>query len=198
MRLPVGVPLPAAIFDALGIGAREGYRPELLESVQPVVLVNPDADIANVSVFADAWTDLAQSFLGGESPGAGGAGNSSWVSLYNPLGSGINVYLDELLVAEAATALIYVRLVTAAPGGIASAQKSNKWASGAAPLAELRYNTGGPTGTVCHVMRVPANDSRGLVMNPPWKLPPQSGVLVSSGTLNQALDVSFQWREAAV
>lgn len=198
MRLKLGVPLPAELFEQLGIGAREGYRPELLESVQPVIVVNPDDDISNVSVFGDAWTDLAQSFLGGESPGAGGAGNSSWAALYNPLGSGVNVYLDELLAAVAATALIYVRLITAAPGGIASAQKSNKWASGAAPLAELRYNTGGPTGTVVYVLRLPANDCRPVVMNPPWKLPPQSGVLVSSGTLNQALDVSFQWREAAV
>ena len=95
MRLRLGVPLPGDLFSSLGITARQDYNPELVESVQPVVILGDFSD--SISGIHEALTSsLAGSKFVWSVNGAASVGNFTHIQLKNPAGSNKTVLVDSM------------------------------------------------------------------------------------------------------
>lgn len=103
-RLKIGIPLPDALFSFFNITARQGYAPDLVESVQPVAIVAnllpTGASIANAAQYAGRSEPLA------------GAGVFSHGSFYNPGTSAKDVYIDQIFLGNTNAGAIQYALET--------------------------------------------------------------------------------------
>lgn len=200
MRLPLGVPLASSIFSLLGIGSREGYKPELVESVQPVVVVNQQGIVNNVTQYGDAWTAAGQCFMGTDTALVN-AGNISSVQLLNPAGSGVNVFVDRIAGQLTAAQILYLRRYDT-PLATLGVNLMNKLAGGAAPAAQVRSTNVGAAqlGTLIGQWDVAAlvNQEALSPLGPPIKLVPGSGVHVTHQGTGNAVIATFEWREVPV
>lgn len=196
MRLKVGS-LPAAIFAALGISNRQDYKPELLESVQPVVLINPESDVLNVTNFADSWTERGLGFLYGTSL-AVGAGHGH-IQLMNG-GTTKNLYVDTISFTNNSSAgdFFTIRRYDT-PLATLVGQGPNKFAGGAAGDGALRTdNASGVLGTILQTLSTYQTVPVQFTFNPPLILPPATGVMLHMNTAAHASAGSFQWREVSI
>lgn len=198
MRLKLQVPLPDALFRALGISSRNGYQPELAESVQPVVIVKEDDATAITNALDDA-----NSYIAGISTGPG-AGAFSYVQLMNPAGSGQVVYVDEVILANMSAALVIAQGPREFDDDATLALLANGWLSTyiGAPLgvAKLRAQTNAGnlgTGNYGGEIALQAAQSLRIPLPKAIRLDPGRGVLWRASPVNVQFGVVFIGRQAA-
>lgn len=188
------------LLAAFGIVYQQGYEPALGEVVTPVYVVNPTNVVNNVSQFGDTWTDNSRAFIGSEVQVLS-AGNKSSVQLFNPVASGVNVYIDRITAQVTTASIIELHRYDTALATL-SAQFLNKQAGAGAGGGVIRKTNVGAVslGTivgqwdVAGVTNVELLNARAA----PVKLVPGSGIHVShQGTGNDVI-ATFEWRESPI
>lgn len=189
MRLKLGIPLPDALFRFFNISSRNGYAPDLTESVQPVVVV------ADVSA-QPAATASAIQYVGRSEPSAV-AGNFVLAQLFNPVGSGVDVFLDSLLFVNnnASSCLYVVHHWNVALANLFSTWHTTEpdaagtsWATGA--LEQRTETQAAPTPNHPHfTVALPVGGSQYITPPQPFRLAPGNGIVAFGSLVNQAVNL---------
>lgn len=198
-------------------GVEEGFKAAPSESFisvlvetatsQTVKVYITDGDVQHDRVFGTVDVEIIRqddsdsyysrqgmAFIGykGNSASVGSYGH---VQIYNPLGSGITAYIDQIWLSDL-TAASEMYLQQYDTGLVNSAYGVNKLSGSAASLAEIRYNNQGTIlGVGMGSIYVPIAESVRWPLNQPILLGEQKGVCVVCGTVNNTMKATFEWRE---
>jgi len=156
------------------------------------------AGALRVSRFGDEIAKANGAFIGCVQPGPVAAAQSQ-AQIINPVGSGILVYVDRIDYSDGNGASQCIVSLS----NVALATDQGTWPSknlgGAASKAHLRTATSGAGAPVTVVQRVntPLNQNIALMYDPPLRLVEGQSVVITDGTVNELINVTFQWREKA-
>lgn len=151
------------------------------------------ADAAKARVLA------AASFMGANRSPAGGAGNYSRSSLWNPptnpnrlIVQAVGLYNLDMANPSAAS----LQTITAAPSFLGSTFGANKKLGGVASVARATTDTQTGAGAVSPmVLEVAAQRKHTLVLTDPIVVPPGYGLSLWGINANQEVSGSFEWYE---
>lgn len=194
MQLPVNKPLPTSVVNALGLIANGGnWRGVLQEAVLPVVLLNESAGGGTAGSQDEA------AFIGYNDVGPV-AGQYSLTQLWNPAGSGVVVYIDELHVAVTTASGVHLYRNTADLSADADDPGRLKDFGGAAAsrAAKLRADSlaaiPGTAGQCARYLALALTDLR-IRFEDPIILQEGNGLLIASSIQNNNVNVVAEWRE---
>lgn len=151
------------------------------------------------------WWRASQgdAFLGGKQRAAVAA-QFSFVGLWNPVGSGVNVLLEQIAHSGGAAAFYRALFSMTSNLGGAATSLANKLLGGAAPSCVVYSGTdavyGGGVGTIIGALpgNANANVDSVLPLSRAVVIPPGAGLYMWTGTVNVDLFCFFEWLEVAV
>jgi hypothetical protein len=162
-------------------------------SITSPVSLNPED--ARYYLFGDDETKDAEAFIGG-SVVAPVAAQVGFVQLWNPVGSGKILYVDQVEWFDGTGPdRVEFRVHNAAIGAVV-ATEGNKYAGGAASSAEVRFGTTGAIpGTLLNNYAVPINTLMQQRFKAPLAIPEGFGYHINAFTVNHSVGGNWQWRE---
>lgn len=171
--------------------------PQLSSEVQPTFELESAMNVENR--FVHSWR-----IFGGFGFGAaGGAGNRSAVQLFNPATSGVIAIIEKVTYFSSATdtpSLTRSALPTGLTTGVGQGSRDLRAAAVSSCLLKTSVNAGAVGGFILWEGSVPAANNQVDVIqthNQELALLPGDNYTLFGGTLNQAVNVSFFWRERA-
>jgi len=149
----------------------------------------------------DSWkyeTDQARSFFGSAPKGAS-PGNYSYVQMWNPAASGVDVYIEKIELHGSAVNSLCFSSHNAALTTL-NTKVSNKIIGGVAPQAELRdqYSAGMIGTRIVDIDYPLANVYSDLLKGSVAKVPPGVGLIIGDLIVNTAFWIQFEWVEIPV
>lgn len=179
-------------------------RPDLVAKVRKAYeLAGPDA-IASISpelvpvVLVDDLTlrdpGLATIYAIGHGTQSGVAGEYPTVELWNPVGSGVDGYLEAIEFHNPSTGGVFeVRLWTAAPTTAATTVNTQMGAAGTPALYVGIRSDAVPVGAVFHRYRQTSTDQRHFPF--PFRITEGIGISVTFELVNNTIRGTFWWSE---
>jgi len=171
---------------------------QLHDKIIPVVIVDDFS--------SDTPNDPEVPCGGGTFAATPAAGQFEMVQLFNPVGSGKIVQVDEISISAdiAGTVLVWTPTIALTNLIVGSTQRKDTQDQ-ATILTTGQIRTESQAGNfpstangVMHALLIPASDVRILKLEQPIILQPGTGANVGSGTANQKLTVGYQWRELGI
>lgn len=146
---------------------------------------------------AQALTEVGGDFIAGVNRSAS-ASKYSYIQLLNPVGSGVNLYVDAIYFGCQSSTSSNLRKYGTALTTLETTGASNAKDGVSTPGAELRTEAkSSNVGTEIGAMRNSGNEMNTWEFKTPIKLVPGMGLVLSCTAVNEALRANFQWREVA-
>ncbi len=144
-------------------------------------------------------TDAGSQMHGGARH-SGTTAEFSYCQLFNPAGSGVNAYIQKMIMSTDLASAPRICVYDAAIGSTPSNWGVNNNKSRASvPVVELREGSDPlELGTILSLIKVLADSPWGWLGESPIKLEPGQGILVRSGGTNRDLQVHFEWEEVSL
>lgn len=123
------------------------------------------------------------------------AGQYSINQLWNPLASGKNVFIEQILMSSLTASMMTIKGSTAAIGSASSG--TPKKINGTSSVSELRNlaSATAPTGNAMSVFYMAANGITQIKFAEPMQLVPGTGLVVYAQTQNTTIDTTFEFFE---